>query len=231
MTSIHALLVEDDERLAKFTAEYLTEHGLGVSHVRDGSVALGELRRRNFDVVVLDVMLPGRDGFSVCRGIRELSDVPVLMVTARGEESDRVLGLELGADDYIVKPFSPRELLARIHAFVRRSRGALIPRSIELRAGPLVIDTASLSVSLNGRSLTLSPTEFQLLVRFVERPGRVFTREQLLELVKGSAEDAFDRAVDVQVSRLRSKLGRDPDGHDLIKTVRGVGYMLVVKQG
>jgi DNA-binding response OmpR family regulator len=207
----------------------LLEKGLNVFHVADGTVALGELRRRHFDVVVLDVMLPGKGGFDVCKAIREHSDVPVLIVTARGEETDRVLGFELGADDYVVKPFSPRELLARIQAFVRRSRGDLLPRAVELRAGPLVVNTATLSVTLDGRPISLSGAEFQLLVRFVERPGRVLSREQLLELLKGGVQEAFDRAIDVQVSRLRSKLGRDTRGRELIKTIRGVGYMLVAE--
>ncbi len=227
-TAITVLFVEDDARLATFTTSYLVERGLAVVHVADGDAALKQLRLRHFDVVVLDVMLPGRDGFSVCKAIRERSDVPVLLVTARGEETDRVLGLELGADDYVVKPFSPRELLARLQAFVRRHRGDLAPKGTELRAGPLTVDTATFTATLDGRAMALSPTEFQLLVTFVERPGRVLSREQLLELLKGGADEAFDRAIDVQVSRLRQKLGDDKRGHVLIKTIRGVGYMLVV---
>jgi len=228
MSSVFVLLVEDDERLGTFTAQYLTERGLNVVHVTDGDKAVATFRQQSFDIVVLDVMLPGRDGLAVCRAIRASSDVPVLLVTARAEESDRVLGLELGGDDYIVKPFSPRELLARIQAFVRRRRGELLPKSGELRVGPLVADTGALEVRLDGERIELSHTEFQLLVRLMERPGRVLSREQLLELVKGSADDAFDRAVDVQVSRLRQKLG-DVWGHRLIKTIRGVGYMLVAE--
>jgi two-component system, OmpR family, response regulator len=226
--TISTLLVEDDERLAAFTKDYLTERGLSVVHVTDGEAALKELRLRHFDVVVLDVMLPGRDGLSVCKSIRERSDVPVLLVTALGEETDRVLGLELGADDYIVKPFSPRELLARLHAFVRRHRGDLAPKTTELRVGPLSANTQTFSATLDGEPVTLSPTEFQLLVQFMERPGRVLSREQLLEWMKGGADEAFDRAIDVQISRLRQKLGDDKRGHALIKTIRGVGYMLVV---
>ena len=226
ISSVFVLLVEDDERLGTFTAQYLTERGLNVMRVTDGDKAVTAFRQGTFDIVVLDVMLPGRDGLTVCKAIRESSDVPILLVTARGEESDRVLGLELGGDDYIVKPFSPRELLARIQAFVRRRRGELLPRSGELRVGPLVADTGTLEVRLDGALIELSHTDFQLLVRLMERPGRVLSREQLLELVKGSADDAFDRAVDVQVSRLRQKLG-ELWGHRLIKTIRGVGYMLV----
>lgn len=226
MSSIFVLLVEDDKRLGTFTAQYLTERGLNVMLVPDGEQAITAFRSTSFDIVVLDVMLPGRDGLSVCRAIRASSDVPILLVTALGEESDRVLGLELGGDDYIVKPFAPRELLARVQAFVRRRRGELMPRGGELRVGPLVADTGTLEVRLEGELVVLSPAEFQLLVCLMERPGRVLSREQLLELAKGNAEDAFDRAIDVQVSRLRQKLG-DAWGHRLIKTIRGVGYMLV----
>lgn len=224
-SSATVLLVEDDERLATFTADYLRERGLTVVHAADGEAALREFQKRTFDVVVLDVMLPNRDGLSVCKTMRQTSDVPILLVTARGEETDRVLGLELGADDYVVKPFSPRELLARVTAFVRRHRGELLPKTSELRVGRLVAARSTLTASLDGEPLSLSPTEFQLLLRLMERPGRVLSRDQLLELVKGSAEEAFDRAIDVQVSRLRQKLG--DDGARLIKTIRGVGYMLV----
>jgi two-component system OmpR family response regulator len=228
-TSIAVLFVEDDERLATFTSDYLTERGLSVVHVMDGDAALKELRLRHFDVVVLDVMLPGRDGFSICKSVRAQSDVPILLVTARGEETDRVLGLELGADDYVVKPFSPRELLARLQAFVRRHRGDLAPKTTELRVGPLSVSTSTFSATLDGEPVSLSATEFQLLVNFMQRPGRVLSRDQLLELMKGGTDEAFDRAIDVQVSRLRQKLGDEKRGHTLIKTIRGVGYMLVVE--
>jgi len=228
MSSVFVLLVEDDERLGAFTAQYLTGRGLNVVLVSSGELAIDAFHKGAFDIVVLDVMLPGCDGLSVCKAIRSSSDIPILLVTARGEESDRVLGLELGGDDYIVKPFSPRELLARIQAFVRRRRGELLPRSGELRVGPLVADTGALEVRLEGKLIPLSPTEFHLLLCLMERPGRVLSRDQLLELVKGSADEAFDRAVDVQVSRLRQKLG-DVWGLRLIKTIRGVGYMLVAE--
>lgn len=225
--SITVLYVEDDERLATFTRDYLAERGLVVVHVTGGEAALVAARRQRFDVVVLDVMLPGADGFSVCKELRERSDVPVLLVTACGEETDRVLGFELGADDYVVKPFSPRELLARIQAFVRRHRGDLAPKAVELRVGALALSTATFAATLDGEALALSATEFQLLTCFMERPGRVLSRDQLLELMKGSAEEAFDRAIDVQVSRLRQRLGGEKQGHAIIKTIRGVGYMLV----
>jgi DNA-binding response OmpR family regulator len=228
MQHINLLLVEDDERLARFTGDYLHERGLTVTSVRTGEAAMSAVRRQGFDIVVLDVMLPGKDGVATCRAIREYSDLPILLVTARGEEADRVLGLEAGADDYVVKPFLPRELLARVQAFVRRYRGDLAVRTGILHAGPLQLDTSSYTATLEGRPLTLSSTEFQLLHQFVKRPGKVFTRDLLLELVLGGVDEAFDRAIDVHVSRLRQKLGEDGRGASLIKTIRGVGYMLVV---
>ena len=227
-TSISVLLVEDDERLATFITDYLTERGMYVVHTAESTSALAFLRIRSFDVIVLDVMLPGAmDGFELCKAIRQRSDIPILLVTARGEESDRVLGLELGADDYIVKPYSPRELSARLTAFVRRHRGDLNAKNSVLQVGSLYANTTTITATLDGIHLALSSTEFQLLIRFMERPGRVLSRERLLELVLGSSEDAFDRSVDVQISRLRAKLGTDRRGHALIKTVRGIGYMLV----
>jgi two-component system response regulator RstA len=227
-TAIEVLLVEDDARLATFTTNYLTERGLSVTPVTDGAAALSSLGAKRFDVVVLDVMLPGKDGFAVCKMIRAESDVPILMVTARGEETDRVLGLELGADDYITKPFSPRELLARIQSFVRRHRGDLVLRPSELRVGPLSLNQSTALASLDGIPLSLTHAEYVLLVKLMERPGRVLSRDQLLELVKGNAEEAYDRAIDVQVSRLRQKLGDAERSRALIRTIRGVGYMLVV---
>ncbi len=226
MDPINALLVEDDARLAAFTAEYLGTHGVTVTVAPDGVRGLAEAARTRFDVVLLDVMLPGRDGLSVCRALRDVSDVPILMVTARVEEADRVLGLESGADDYLVKPFSPRELLARIHALVRRDRGELLSRATGLRVGALSIDLGSRSVSVGGHGIALTTAEFDLLVALARRAGRVLSREQLLEIVKGDAELAFDRAIDTQVSRLRTKLAAAPGGDGLIRTVRGVGYML-----
>jgi DNA-binding response OmpR family regulator len=225
-TPIRALLVEDDDRLARFTAEYLDERGVLVTHVRDGEQGLAAQARQPFDVVILDIMLPGRDGFDVCRALRQRSAVPIIVVTARTEESDRVLGLELGADDYLVKPFSARELLARIHALVRRASGNVGPRAETLRAGQLVLHPASMRVTLAGVEVALTSSEFQLLRALVERAGRVLTREQLLELADGSTEEAFDRSIDVRISRLRQKLGDDPRRPSLIRTVRGAGYML-----
>ncbi len=226
---IRVLLVEDDEKLARLTAKYLESHGLVVTVAGDGDTALALERKAAFDAVLLDLMLPGKDGVEVCRLLRARSDVPILMVTARGEEADRVLGLEGGADDYIAKPFSSRELLARVRAQVRRARGGSGPGKSEVvEAGPLRLDAGALSATLDGRPVALTAYEFALLRALAERAGRVLSREALLDLAKGSAEDAFDRSIDVRISRLRQKLGDDPKRPRLLKTVRGAGYVLAL---
>ncbi|HHH27068.1 MAG TPA: response regulator transcription factor [Polyangiaceae bacterium] len=221
---IRALMVEDDSRLAQLTRDYLDKRGVVVTVVGDGPSGLEEARRERYDCVLLDLMLPGMDGISVCQKLREQSDVPVIMITARGEEADRVMGLEIGADDYLAKPFSPRELLARINALVRRRRGLVGPSTRVLSAGDLTLDPGARRASLAGEELPLTSYEFSLLYALVERAGRVLSREQLMELARGSAEEAFDRSIDVHISRLRQKLGDDSRRPKRIKTVRGVGY-------
>jgi len=229
--TITALLVEDDERLARLTAEYLKSHQVVVAIAADGPKGLEEALRYRYDVILLDVMLPGLDGLEVCRRLRERSDVPVVMLTARGEEADRVMGLELGADDYLAKPFSPRELLARIHALLRRIKGRAGPSTQIIEVGELRLDPSGRRVTLAGRELPLTSYEFDLLKALAERAGRVLSREQLMELAKGSAEESFDRSIDVHVSRLRAKLGDDPRRPRLLKTVRGAGYLLATEGG
>jgi DNA-binding response OmpR family regulator len=224
--SIVVLLVEDDHRLATLTKEYLEGHGVAVVHVADGKRGQDEALGGRYDAVLLDLMLPGKDGLEVCREVRARSDVPIIVLTARGEEADRVMGLELGADDYLAKPFSPRELLARIRAIVRRAKGRAGPAKDLVRVGTLVVDPAARSVRRAGREVALTGYEFTLLEALARRAGRVLSREQLMELARGSAEEAFDRSIDVHVSRLRQKLGDDPKRPRLIKTVRGVGYVL-----
>jgi DNA-binding response OmpR family regulator len=218
--------VEDDERLGRLTAQYLRSHQVEVTVVGRGDLALTEILQVRPDVVLLDLMLPGADGLQVCRAVRERSDAPIIMVTARTEEADRVIGLEGGADDYVPKPFSSRELLARIRAHARRARGESGPRRGRLHVGDLIVDPATMTVTLGGRPLILTTFEFSLLRVLAERAGRVLGREQLLQLVHGSADDAFDRSIDVHVSRLRHKLGDDPRAPRRLKTVRGVGYVL-----
>jgi DNA-binding response OmpR family regulator len=225
-TDILALFVEDDERLARFTAEFLAQNGVTVTVAPDGETGLREAAARSYDIVILDLQLPRRDGLSVCRELRTRSAVPILVVTARSEEPDRIVGLELGADDYLGKPFSARELLARMRALVRRARGQIGPAPEVLMAGPLELRLASMTVSYRGAPVDLTSYEFTLMRVLVERRGRVLSREQLLELAKGTAEDAFDRSIDVRISKLRQKLGEDPRRPSIIRTVRGAGYVL-----
>lgn len=225
------LLVEDDARLARLTTAYLESHGLIVSWVSDGPGALAEVERLKPDIVLLDLMLPGLDGVEVCHRLRQKSDIPIIMLTARTEEADRVLGLEGGADDYVSKPFSSRELLARVRAQVRRSQGKAGPAPERLDLGRLVVDASRMQVHLDGKPVELTTNEFRLLQALAERAGRVLAREQLLRLVHGNAEDAFDRSIDVHVSRLRQKLEADPRKPTLLKTVRGAGYLLVADEG
>jgi DNA-binding response OmpR family regulator len=226
MAGIRALLVEDDAKLARLTSDYLEHQGIVVTCAADGPTAIREGARSDIDVVVLDLMLPGCDGFEVCRELRKSSHVPIIAVTARVEVADRVLGLELGADDYMTKPFAARELVARIQAVVRRARGKAGPPARELTVGKLVLDVASLNASLDGRPLHLPSYEFSLLRVLADHAGRVLSREQLLELAKGNADEAFDRSIDVRISRLRHKLGDDSRHPQLLKTIRGSGYML-----
>ena len=222
----HLLIVEDDERLAQLTARYLEQSGMRVTCVGDGRTAIRVAGQGTFDLVLLDLMLPGCDGIEVCRSLRAKLDVPIIIVTARADEADRVLGLELGADDYVVKPFSSRELLARIRAQVRRARGRAGPRVRTLRAGRIEVDPSSLRASIDGKPLDLTGYEFTLLRALVERAGRVLTRDQLLALANREADAVFDRSIDGHISRLRQKLGDDPRRPQMLKTIRGAGYML-----
>ncbi len=228
--TLSALLVEDDARLAALTREYLESHGVVVEVAADGKQGLSEALRRRHDVVLLDLMLPGLPGLEVCREIRARSDVPIIVLTARGEEADRVMGLETGADDYLAKPFAPRELLARIRAVTRRARGQAGPVQRQVAVGHLRIDPGARRATLRGKELALTGYEFALLRALAERAGRVLSREQLMELARGTAEEAFDRSIDVHVSRLRAKLGDDPKRPRLLKTVRGAGYVLAAEE-
>ena len=222
------LLVEDDARLGAMVAEYLGQHELEVTVAPDGERGLAALRRGRFDVVLLDVMLPGMDGLEVCRRIRaapEWSALPILMLTARGEDVDKIVGLELGADDYLAKPFNPRELLARIRAVLRR--GAPETPRTRMVAGGLVIDFDAREVTVDGRRVVLTHHEFELLAALARAAGRVLSREQLMDALKGQDYEAFDRSIDVHVSKLRAKIEKDARAPRYVKTVRGVGYALV----
>ena len=223
---IRVVYIEDDDRLARLTTQYLETHRIDVTLVPRGDLAVAEVLRVRPDVVLLDLMLPGVDGLEVCRQIRSRLDVPIIMVTARNEEADRVLGLEGGADDYVSKPFQSRELVARIRAQARRSRGEVGPRADRIELGRLVVDAGAMQATIDGTPIALTTIEFSLLRELAQRAGRVLAREQLLQLLHGSAEEAFDRSIDVLVSRVRAKLGDDPRNPRMLKTVRGVGYML-----
>lgn len=227
---IRVVYVEDDERLARLTMQYLASHGVEVTLVARGDTAVAEVLRVRPDLVLLDLTLPGLSGLEVCRALRDRIDVPIIMLTARIEEADRVLGLEGGADDYVGKPFSSRELLARIRAQARRARGEAGPKAARLELGELVIDTARMTATHRGAPLALTTLEFTLLRALAERAGRVLTRDQLLQLVHPSGDEAFDRSIDVHISRLRGKLDDDSRNPRLLKTIRGVGYMLTPEE-
>ncbi len=224
---IKVLFVEDDERLASLTKTFFEDCGLLVTWVTSGPQALFETRQRQFDVILLDLMLPGRSGMEVCRELRTRLDVPIIMVTARREESDMVLGLDAGADDYVTKPFSPRALVAKIQAIVRRARGAVGPVARALVVGPIRVDMASMQVTVSGHEVVLTSQEFAILKALAERAGRVLSREQLLDLAGTGAEEAFERSIDFHISKLRQKLGDDARQPRYLKTIRGSGYMLV----
>ena len=233
MASPHILIVDDDREIRDLLARFLRKHGCRVDTAADGRAMMKLLEVGRFDLVVLDIMMPGEDGLSLCRRLRAASDLPVVMLTAVGEDTDRIVGLEMGADDYVTKPFNPRELLARIKAVLRRA-GA--PRaasdSAEERGRVLTFDRWRLDLArreLRAADGTLTPLtagEFDLLAAFAEHPGRVLSRDQLLDLTPGRAAVAFDRSIDVQLSRLRRKIEQDPKAPELIKTVRGGGYIL-----
>ena len=220
---MRVLLIDDDARLAALLDDNLRPQGVALVHAGGGQAGLAALAGGGFDAVLLDVMMPGMDGLEVCRRIRQKSKVPVIMLTARGDETDRVVGLELGADDYVPKPFSPRELLARLRAVLRRTAPAGEP---PLVVGNVSVDLGAREVRVGGDAVELTALEFDLLVALARRPGRVVPREVLLEEAGRSDVTVSDRTVDVHVSHLRKKLGDDPRAPRLIKTVRGVGYVL-----
>jgi len=220
------LIVDDDRRLSAMLAEYLSGNGFGAAAVETATDGLAEIARRTPDAVVLDVMLPDMDGFEALRRIRQSSDVPVLMLTARGDETDRIVGLEIGADDYLPKPFNPRELLARLKAILRRRNAPTAAAGPHvLRFGRLEIDPASRSVRIDGAPRPLTSYQFDLLVALARNAGRTLSRDQLMDLVKGQELDAFDRSIDVHVSRIRAAIEADPKRPRRIVTVRGVGYV------
>ncbi len=232
LTNKKLLVVDDDEKLRNLLKEYLEDYGCQVRALADG-LSLGEVIEAEMpDLMILDVMMPNKDGFEVLKDIRRKFNIPVIMLTAKGEDADRIVGLELGADDYVPKPFNPRELLARIKAVLRRT--SLHDREpVEtdapkhVKAGGLVLNKQKRVVVIDGREVELSATEYELLRILMERPNRTFTRDELMTLARGRDFAAFDRSIDVHVSNLRAKVEQDPRSPKRIKTVWGVGYMFV----
>ncbi len=231
----HLLLVDDDEDILSLLTTFFRKHGHAVAVAQDGNGMFVALERHPIDLIILDVMLQHEDGFALCRRLRSTSDVPVIMLTAVADNTDRVVGLELGADDYLTKPFDQRELLARVKAVLRRSAvAAAAPKSDQTR--PLLLfagwrlDVVRRELrSADDTLVLLSGSEFDLLLAFVEQPGRVLSRETLMDLARGSGHDAYDRSIDVQVSRLRYKLEQDPKNPSLIRTIRNAGYLFLPK--
>jgi DNA-binding response OmpR family regulator len=231
-------MIEDDSRLAQMVVEYLGQSGFAVTHAADGEQGLEQLQLVMPELVVLDLMMPGIDGLEVCRRIRalpgSLSRVPVIMLTAKGDPMDRIIGLELGADDYLPKPFEPRELLARVRAVLRR-RGEASATSVSrstpvLRFGSLEIDRDARTVQVGEQGCELTSYQFDLLVAMAERAGRVLTRDQIMEAVRGRELEAFDRSIDVHIGRIRNAIEADSKEPKRILTVRGVGYVFAKQQ-
>ena len=220
----HILVVDDEMKIARLVRDYLEDAGFHVTVAADGAAALSSARGTKPDLVVLDLGLPSIDGLDVARELRRVSAVPIVMLTARGEESDRIVGLELGADDYIVKPFSTKELVARVRAVLRRTDPVSGAKAEQLRVGDLEIDLVRMRVTVAGRIIDLTPTEFDLLVTLAREPGRVFTRGQLLDAIHGVAIESYERAIDAHVKNLRRKIEPDTRKPRFVLTVHGVGY-------
>ncbi|MEK7788068.1 MAG: response regulator transcription factor [Chloroflexota bacterium] len=220
----HTILVVDDEpQLVKVLRGYLEQGGFRVVTAGDGPMALTQYKHEKPDLVLLDLNLPGMDGIEVARRLRALSNVPIIMVTARVDETDRLIGLELGADDYVPKPFSAREVVARVRAVLRRSEATPVSSDI-IRAADIIIDLARHTVTRGSEAINLTPTEFNLLAALAREPGRAFTRLQLLEAAQGDAFEGYERTLDAHIKNLRAKLERDPKKPEYIATVFGVGY-------
>ena len=217
------LVVDDEPRIVQIARDYLERGGFRVVTAGDGRSALSLARSAKPDLVVLDLALPGLDGLDVTRALRKESELPIIMLTARADEADRLVGLELGADDYVVKPFSPKELVARVRAVLRRWDGARTGTGV-VHAGDLVLDVPRMHATLGGRALSLTATEFQLLAVMARQPGRVFTRGQLLDAVRGADAEAYERAIDAHIKNIRRKVEPDPHQPRYLLTVHGIGY-------
>ncbi len=227
----NVLLVDDDNKLQKLLTEYLEGYGFSVTALPDGTKVMETIQKSRPDMVILDIMLPDRDGLDILKDIRKTSGLPVIMLTAKGEDTDRIVGLELGADDYVPKPFNPRELLARMKAVFRTMQadtGRDEPgQDPDIRASGMVLNRAKRTIETDDATITLSSVEFDLMEVLMSRPNTVFTRDRLMSLARGRDYMAFDRSIDVHISKLRSKLSMHPKGKDRIRTVWGTGYMFV----
>ncbi len=220
------LVVDDEPEIARLVRDYLERAGFAVVTAADGEEALRQARRRRPDLVILDLGLPGTDGLDIARALRRDGEVPIIMLTARTEESDRIAGLELGADDYVTKPFSPREMVARVRAVLRRTDGASGGAEVLHVGDAITLDIGRMSATVDGRGVDLTATEFHLLAHMARQPGRVFTRAQLLDAVHGVAVESYERAIDAHVKNLRRKIEADPRAPRHLQTVFGVGYRL-----
>ena len=224
------LLVEDDTKLAEMVASYLGGNGFNVTLAASGEDAISKHNQHSFDAMVLDLMLPGIDGLEVCRRVKASSSLPIIMLTAKGDPMDRIVGLELGADDYLPKPFEPRELLARLRTIMRRGQAPNLVGTAPLRFGRLQIDPSSMVATIGGRTCELTAHQFQLLLVLARAPGRVLSRDALMDALRGKALEAFDRSIDVHISRIRAEIEDDPKHPRRIITVRGAGYVFARSQ-
>jgi two-component system response regulator BaeR len=224
MASQHILVVEDESKISDVLQDYLNKGGYSVTCLSRGDLVLPQIRRQMPDLILLDIMLPGMDGTEVCREIRKHWNVPIIMITARVEEVDRILGLELGADDYICKPFSPREVVTRVKTVLRRTREE--PDEKQIAVGPLLLDPETFQVEVAGRTIRLTGNEFTLLKTLMSRPDRVFSRAELLNRVQGYEYDGYDRTIDSHVKNLRKKIAAALPDQEIIVTVYGIGYKL-----
>lgn len=226
MTEEHILVVEDEKKIADLLKDYLSKEGFKVTCASRGDEVIEKMNPLEPALILLDLMLPGLDGISVCREIRKVSDIPIIMVTARVEEIERLIGLEMGADDYICKPFSPREVVARVKAVLRRARPGETPQ--RLVAGPIILDENTRQVTVDGNPLNLTPSEFGLLNVMIASPARVFSRSELLDRVQGYRFEGYDRTIDSHIKNLRKKIAERLPDRDIIQTIYGVGYKLSV---
>lgn len=224
-SAAHVVIVEDDAKISSLLGDYMEAAGYRATRIMDGAQAVEALRADGADVVLLDLNLPGLDGLEVCRAVRTFSQAPIIMLTARVDEVDRLLGLDAGADDYVCKPFSPREVVARVRAQLRRASGALAPQGAQAPVAPLfTVDRERMRILLSGAALSLTPVEFRLLAELIDHPDRVYSRQQLLDVAHEDQRDISDRTVDSHIKNIRRKLAARPEAAECLQSVYGVGY-------